>query len=507
MPGKSITVLLLFLCTWVRSQELHFTRTFPTLKKNVPLAILNNHGRYFHLLRYNKTGHDFTLERRSKPSADILTFTPLRLDSINASWFDLEELDYLLFENNSRVYLVFEKELNSRKTIYIKSVDTNGRASPFIELASMEGDNNTAEYHFSFSKTENANLLIIASRITYSGLQKKVALLYDPASSSFLWTRKLPMESAATDFSDNFVCTRANELCYMLTKNTITGFDTYYGYNGQYSQPILLLDSLILVKCQSDSSKVLRKTIRLKEVSTIKGLSLVAAGNSVLLQLRGVDHDSIRHRIDELVVNYMVDSTFTNTYRMPNKFDTTLTHALSFYDGQGEKAFWTKTHDPMRFIVTGSQLHSFFERTDGYFKKELLYFRTDLTTGKIVRQCVIPRKIMFFGHRNRFKSAPLPVFTKVNNQPALIILENPGNVARSPEPFIYDKFSQERNLWNSNMMLYSFDKNAKLTKRLLYHNKEFDLVPLIYSSRTNDDIVLYFNADQFEKFAITQFHE
>ena len=72
------------------------------------ITIINNHPNFFYLLRFNKEVHDLTIERRSKPAAEILSFCPLKLDSVNADWFDYGKLDYLFFEHRYHVYFFFE---------------------------------------------------------------------------------------------------------------------------------------------------------------------------------------------------------------------------------------------------------------------------------------------------------------------------------------------------------------------------------------------------------------
>src|SRR5437879_764434 len=125
----AIIIFLVNYCALLISQTLHFSRQFDALKKNIPLSILNNHANYFHVLRYNRPGHDITIERRAKPSAEILAFTPLKLDSMNASWFNYEELNHIFFESGSHIYFLFEKELNFKKTLYLKIIDTLGRST------------------------------------------------------------------------------------------------------------------------------------------------------------------------------------------------------------------------------------------------------------------------------------------------------------------------------------------------------------------------------------------
>src|SRR4051812_4590413 len=119
MKRNAIILFLMSYCVFLFPQNLVFSERFETTKKNSAIELINANPHYFYLLRYNKEAHDFTLERRSKPSAKVLNFTRLKLDSVNASWFDYSKLDYILFEQEQKLYFIFEKELNSKKEIFL----------------------------------------------------------------------------------------------------------------------------------------------------------------------------------------------------------------------------------------------------------------------------------------------------------------------------------------------------------------------------------------------------
>jgi hypothetical protein len=144
MMRSVIIIFLINYCSFLISQNAIYSRKFDALKKNLPLAIINNNPNYFYVLRFNKLAHDITIERRAKPSGEIIAFTPLKLDSVNASWFDYEQLDHLFFEHNYKTYFIFEKVLNTKKSLYLKITDTTGKSTGFIELASLYRDNATS---------------------------------------------------------------------------------------------------------------------------------------------------------------------------------------------------------------------------------------------------------------------------------------------------------------------------------------------------------------------------
>jgi hypothetical protein len=161
------------------SQSLTFSEVFQTHKKNIPLAILNNHPRFFHVLRYNKIAHDLTIERRSKPSAAIVAFTALKMDSVNADGFNYENLNYLWYEYKNRQFFVFEKFVNLKRTVYLKIIDTACHSSGFIELAALEKDGNIKDFGFTFVRQGENELLIVGTLQYHNGVTMRSAVLYD----------------------------------------------------------------------------------------------------------------------------------------------------------------------------------------------------------------------------------------------------------------------------------------------------------------------------------------
>src|SRR5690606_23576421 len=127
MPAAVQAFLLLFIFSGLGSQP-ELSKSFPTPRKSIPLQIHCDSGNHFYMLRYNKMAHDITIERRRKSDASIVAFTPLKLDSVNANWFNYEHLDYIFFEKNGSFYFVFERVLNSQSKIYMKKIDTLGKS-------------------------------------------------------------------------------------------------------------------------------------------------------------------------------------------------------------------------------------------------------------------------------------------------------------------------------------------------------------------------------------------
>ena len=90
-----IATLFLFSCFTFFSQKPIYSKDFAALKSHVPIQIVDADANSFCVLRYNHKIHDFTVERRSKIDFEIKQFAALSLDSINANWFDYENLNYL----------------------------------------------------------------------------------------------------------------------------------------------------------------------------------------------------------------------------------------------------------------------------------------------------------------------------------------------------------------------------------------------------------------------------
>src|SRR5687767_12441711 len=138
MKQSAILIVSIFYCAFFMGQDLRFSRNFQTIKKNVPLAMINNSGEYFYVLRYNKLAHDLIVERRRKSNAEMIRISPLKMDSVNARSFNYENLDYLFLSAGIKAYVVFEKVTTNRRSVYVRSCDTNGRVGPFIHLASLD---------------------------------------------------------------------------------------------------------------------------------------------------------------------------------------------------------------------------------------------------------------------------------------------------------------------------------------------------------------------------------
>jgi hypothetical protein len=501
MMRGAIIIFLVNYCAFLFSQNLRFSRKFDSPKKNIAVEILNNHPSYFYVLRQNKAVHDITIERRAKPSAEIVAFTPLKLDSVNASWFDYENLDYLVFENNYKVYFFFEKVLNLKKTLYLKIIDTTGRSTGFIELASLEKDNTITGLNFSFKRTANNNILIVASKAMVNGITRKAAILFSTQERKIVWTKRLPLENEVTVLSDNFECNDKNDLFYLQTRYTLLGYSTYYGSVGPYTIPTLTMDSLLFIEWKNLSDAPVSKRLNIGELYDIKSSFIVPEDPGTLISIEGIKSDSSDNK-EELIINIKIDNEFENViYSTTTPYDSVIKEQLTFYDGPNEQ-FYNKGHELLSNYISGKYLYTLSERLEENYSKEILFRKTDLKNGKVVSQKIIPRKIFFFRNRTRFKNIAAAMQNAFGDSLKILLLENPSNFKKSPGNYNYKDFKKETNPWGSNIVAYSLRPDGTFEKTLVFKNSDFDLVPLNYESSGQRDMVFYLNSGKYEKFAI-----
>jgi hypothetical protein len=501
MNRSVISLVLIHCCAFLLSQDLRVSRTFEARKKNVPIKILNNHPSHFYVLRLNSAVHDMTVERRAKPGAEILSFTPLKLDSVNAGWFNYEHLDHLFFESEDRVFFVFEKVQNTKKTIYIKTLDETGRSNGFTEITSLQREASSHDFGFIFKRTAEDNILIIAFRHGRNGITRKTAILFDPRTLKTLWTRRLPFEVSATEYTGAFECNGRHDLFYTKTTSSIIGYETGYRDNIRYTEPVLRLDSLFVIKWAYEGDAPQRKYVSLNGMTRIRNGFILPQDQDVFISLQGLCETPENDSVQGLVTNIRLETASMDLlYNRASPYTPALCDQLTFYDNP-RKEFYYKDYTPFRNYQAGSLLYSLYERTEGYYYKELLLFQSDLRSGEVLSQKVVPRKVFFFRNRTRFKGMGNVMASLRNDSLELIVLENPDNFRRDPETYDYPAFRKETRLFRAHVMVYSMGREGRLKKRLIYRNSEFDLVPLQYESRGQHDLVFYLNNQRKERFA------
>jgi len=498
-----VTIITFFVsyCVSLFSQPI-YSRVFEARKKNVPLAIINDHKNYFYLLRYNKVAHDITIERRAKPSAEILSFTPLKLDSLNADWFDYEKLDHLFFEHNYHTYFLFERVLNSKKTIYLKISDTLGRSSGFMELASIEKEIGVIEVNFEFKRAENGNLLLIASQLYGNSVIKKTCLLFNIDKRKIIWAKKLPIENPFTGYSTAFESNKNNELFYVMIKSHVSSYTRKYLNQTQVMMPVFFYDSLTLVSFLSANKNNIKAKLAISNLSALSSIRLIPIDQEISV----VAHFSKKGN-NETLTPYFLNQKFSTDltqefYANILPMDTALIDRLTFYDGSDHNSASEKEYKYLNKFQNETIDYQISERKDDYYYKELFVWKNDLQTGKIFHQKIIPRKVFSFKGRTRFKNIGIAMTFFYDKSLAILVLESPLNFSNEPGNFEYHRFKKETNLWRANIVMYKIAADGSLKKKLIYRNANFDAVPINYQANEQKDLVLYLNNGKSEKFLI-----
>ncbi len=502
MRRAGVIAFLIFYCTSFFSQPV-YSRDFEARKKNVPLAIINNHANYFFMLRNNKAAHDLTIERRAKPSAEIISFTPLKLDSINADWFNYDNLDHLFFEHNYHVYFLFEKVLNSKKVLYLKIIDTLGKASGFIELAALEKEKGVTEINFEYKRSYSNNILIIASQTFGNFLIKKTALLFDVEKRKTVFTKKLPIENEATGYSTAFEVNAANDLFFVLIKAHIVSYKRKYVDHAQVSVPVFFYDTLNMVAFLNNRPFPLKRSLAINNLTGLKNIRVVANQDVSVIA-----HVSMQQKNGEnttyFLVQKMSNDLLNDIYAVLTPLDSAIKESLTFFDGTDYKEATDKDYGFLKNFSNGKTDLQLVERVEDYYYKELLLLQSDLQTGKVTDQKIIPRKIYSFKGRTRFKNIGRVMPFMYKDKLNIVVLESPANFKKEPGDFNYHRFKKETNLWRSNLVMYSVNANGKVDKKLVYHNSNLDAVPLSYEAENCNDIIIYLNNNKVEKFLILQ---
>ena len=502
MKRNAILTFFVGYCVFCFSQELNFSNKFETLKKNVPLAIINSHKDYFHVLRYNKVLHDFTIERRNKPQADITGFTPLKLDFVNADWFNYENLDYVLFQQDKSLYFIFEKVLNFKRTLYLKVIDSVTNSSAFFEIIYVEKEKNALDFNVEFKKTNDNNILIIVKQ-TYNNFVKKTVTLYNIGKLKVDWVKKLPLENLYTGYSDAFECNSLGDLFYALIKSQVTSYERKYVDHMQAQVPVFYYDTLALISYRERGKALINKKVLLHNFNRLNTIKLSVNDNQVVVFIHYASQkeDSRDKTVFFLNAKFSCDLK-DESYNSSHALNETIKNQLTFYDGTDSKYVGDKRYEFFGSFVAGNICYYVSERKDENYYKELLVCEMDISSGDIISQTVIPRKILIFKGRTRLKNVAeaMPFFWDGNL--SFSLLESPANAKRSATNFDFHRFKRENNLWNSNIVQYSLKKIGSPEKKLLYHNSDFDLVPLYYQNTEQSDMVFYLSNGKSERFAI-----
>jgi hypothetical protein len=497
---RRFIVLLLAFPGSLLSQEVQYSRSYPVISKSVPLAIINRHEGYFHLLRSNRLAHDFTVERRAKPGGQMLAFAALRLDSVNAHWFDYEELDYLFFEKGLRIFFVFERVQNNRRSLFLKYVDTTGKTGPFMEIAGVEKDRTTESIGMEWRRTNDDNILVVTSKRYFNGTTRREATLFGLSAPGPLWKKRLPLETPSSGNFTGFTCNSLGDLYFLDVKAVFTGDHWTFRPGEPLDAGSLVYEHVAVCAILNDGQGgLLRRETGLRGIERFNTLFLAPHEASVELLasfVTGEEEPAKRMQFQDLVLQRDLSAVITD---QRVRLDPVIFADLDFYDGDGPSHAYGKAYSFSGEMKTATGRLIFMERTAPSFHKELLVWRSDLAV-----QQVLPRKILYFSGRSRFRAISSAMHVACGGRLHSFLLEHPANERIPPLPFRYHEFSKLTGLQGANAVCYSVDVHGALSKRVVHRNRDFFFVPLMYES-DRCDFVFYLARGNQERFGFLSF--
>lgn len=494
MKRFSIVILLLLHFTLLKAQPLSFSRIFSGNQKNSPLQIINKHKDHFYVLRYNRIVHDLILEKRSKPSADLLRIYPLKLDSVNARWFDYELLDYLLYEDQRQVFFFFEKILNNEVALYMKTLDSSGVMSRFIPVFSQKATTGS-ELNVHFALNAQKKLQIVSEVNANKQVIRKTVMVYDPMLRQISDRFILPPENAYTGYSQQHVVTPAGQLYFIQTFQEVTGYDRRYTSSGTTVVPRIQTDTVSVVTI-SKQQVLTRRKLPTPILSSLHYASLISRGPELFFLMHASAKDSLpffylaRMRTDLALVDYIHTQVL----------DSAPCKMLTYYDGSDESSAGTKAFKLLSSAESSNAATICEGRSEGNYHKEVLVWKAELTAGRVVTQFLVPRKLFFFPNRTYFRHLNELVLLNDSNKTHCFLLENRANKRQLPQDYQHKRFAKQTQLRHGALVHYQLEENG-IKKRLLFENGDFDFVPVRYDG-WNDDVVFYFSAGKSERFAI-----
>lgn len=495
-----ISLLLNCFSSFLFSQQVNYSREFASLKSHVPIKIIDADSQSFYVLRYNKTIHDFTVERRNKTNFEIQYFTALKLDSINAAWFDYENLDYLLFEHNYRIYFVFEKALNHKKSIFIKSIDSSGKASDFKELASLEKEETNKDIRFVFKRSGEMQLLVVGEQYYNNATAKKMILLYNLDKNLNDYVVKLPLENQVSGFSQEY--NYANKcLYYLMGNHYLAGYRKKYTVNQELQEPFYESTFLSLNVFNMDVKEIHQTDLCLKGKVEVKSSKIVTSNKQVNLLLNYAvrdENNKAAWRFSNLAFTLDVSKKI---YCYERAVDSIIHQQLSFYEDSEVAEATEKQYKPYKILVGDEFIFQLNDRSETNTYNEILLWKSNLLNGQVEHQKIIPRKLFYLRNQTRYHYLQeLSIMQKDGNFYALMI-ENRGNVKLNPEKFNTAEIKKQRHVWAANLMLYHMTVAGELTKRIIHKNGSINAIPINFEGHQNE-FIFYLNKGKREKFAI-----
>ncbi|HQQ92918.1 MAG TPA: hypothetical protein PLQ93_00070 [Bacteroidia bacterium] len=505
IKGLYLAIFLLpFGCLSVPAQVLHYSKAFPALPRNLPLALINRHDGYFYVLRYNRLAHDLTLEKRAKPSAEILNFTALRMDSFNASWFDYRNLDMKLSEFNDKLCLVFKKEVNNKKSLYFIRVDSLGKSSAFTEMVSVERENSFTGFDIDYTMVGPDKVLIVISRTYFNQSTRKTVLLYDLLSAQKLWFRNLPTENYMTGYSNAFICDGSSGVYYVMARPQLMRYNRKYARHAQVLSPVWMIDTLKLM--YSANSHELPVEIELfHQVNRIHGIALHTDSTSVYVQaLTSVSEEETGKPGFSIYTFACSKNLQQFYYRINTGLQSSICERLRYFDGTDSEQCWDKEFNLMGAVYNDSKARLLFERREYDEYKELLSWQCDLKSGRVLSQELVPRRLLYSEAWSRYTNIGEACFSSDQAGFRIALAEAAANLDSDPASVKFPELKKRNSLRVCNLVLFTLNPGQAPVKKLLHHNGDFDYLPVRnYSSGTND-LVFYLNSGRQEKFAICE---
>jgi len=487
-------IILIFLnyCAFLFSQQPDFTAHMECSRKNYPIQIINNHKDYFHVLRYNTDIHDFSLEQRHKPDGRILAFTPFGLDSINAQWFNYENLEYLIYEKGNKLYFLFEKELNTKKMLYLKVIDNKGRASGFIKIAEVEYESSMARFDLIFKRAGD-KILAITSREYYDGSSRKTVMCYDPEKRNMVWTRSLPLENLQTGYSVTYELSGSGDLYYVLLNKEISSYERKFINPGQVMVPVYHYNFSTLVRISGDE-QITRSRLLGEDLTALNSICIVPGDSSVAVMMHCArPENSERSRVFFVSQFYNKDLS-VNIRNKVTPLDARLDKQLTFYDGTDFDLPAAKDYSFRTMLCDSTSCFTLSQRIDGTYYKEMVLWKVNLGSGDVLNQEILPKKTYYYEEL----AVKASVQCKISDGVFYAFLqEKDANAETNTRDYNYKEFKGGS---GGDLICYQISKSGEYKKRSIYVNDYFKWQPVLYQSTLNE-WMFYLRKGKLETFA------
>jgi hypothetical protein len=188
-------------------------------------------------------------------------------------------------------------------------------------------------------------------------------------------------------------------------------------------------------------------------------------------------------------------------YDVLTPLQSSIEKQLTYYDGTDDDKVADKDFYLFQQYWQDSVCYILSERKDESFSKEILLAKFDLTSGKIISQQLIPRKILYYKYASRFRHMGSSSHLFCNNSFHSILMESARNAHQQPAGYSYYNFSKLVNFRSYNLVSYCLNSSGALDKKFILSDQSFDYIPLMNES-SGCDFVMYFNQGKHEKFAI-----